>query len=140
MRSRYFEVPEITSLDAGHHGLNFSRCREDASEVIGGKLDDRDAASGEVLLLADVLVGRDEKVELRFRQPEEVAALDFSPAPFLRRGAGVTGEQRVHWPRHVFVLQDVHAGASSADSERSKTAQAMARVTDGKHSRNSSSV
>lgn len=140
MRSRYFEVPEITSLDAGHRGLDFSGSGEDAAEVVAGKLDDRDAASGEVLLVADVLVGRDEPVELQFRQPKEVAVLDSAPTPFLRCGAGVIGEQLVHRPRHAFVQQDVHAGASSADSERSKTAQAMARVTDGKHSRNSSSV
>lgn len=41
---------------------------------------------------------------------------------------------------HALVQKNLHAGASRALSERSKTRQAISRVTDGKHSRNSSSV
>ena len=138
--SRDFEAQEIACFDASHRSLDFSGCGEDAAKVVAGKLDDRDAASGEVLLVADVLVGRDEQVEFRFRQPQEITVLDSAPAALRRRGSGVACEQPVHRPWHTFVQQDVHAGASSADSERSRTAQAIARVTDGKHSINSSSV
>ena len=57
-------------------------------------------------------------------------------------GAFVTGQQLAHRPRHALVQQDVHVGvgASKADSERSRSLQAISRVTDGKHSRNSSKV
>ena len=45
----------------------------------------------------------------------------------------------VHRPRRAFVQEDSHvAGESNACPERSNTRQAKSRVTDGKHSRNSS--
>ena len=53
----------------------------------------------------------------------------------------LAGEQFMHGPGHAFVPLAVPAAAaaSRADSERSKTRQAIALVTVGKQSRNSAS-
>jgi len=45
-----------------NRGLNLSGKGGNAAQVVGGKFEDRDRASGEVLLVADVLVGSDEQV------------------------------------------------------------------------------
>jgi len=72
---------------------------------------------------------------------EEAAIFDAAPAVLLGSGTVVAGQQPVHRPRHTLIPQDSHAatGSSKASSERSKIRRAISRVTDGKHSRNSSS-
>jgi len=78
----------------------------------------------------------------RFSQTQEIAVLDAAPTALLGRQAHMTRKYFVHGPRDAFILQDFHAaaGVSRADSELSRTRQAMGRVTEGKHSRNSSKV
>jgi|GEM_PF-2469883 len=49
------------------------------------------------------------------------------------------GKGFVHRPRHTLIQEDVHAAAvSNADSDWSRMRRAVSRVTEGKHSRNSS--
>ena len=54
-----FPVSDYALSSAGSH---------DAAQVVGGEFEDGDAAPGEVLLVADVLVTGDEKIELRLRE------------------------------------------------------------------------
>ncbi len=63
-------------------------------------------------------------------------ALDRGVTDFMARQEGV------HRPRYAFVQENSHAevGVNNADSDRSSTRTTIGRVTDGKHSRNSSSV
>ena len=133
------EASHLTWLARNNRGLNLNGGREETAQVVRGEFQDRDAASGEVLLVADVLVGGDKQVELAIRQTEQVAVLDAAPTAFLGSSAFVANEQLVHRPRHALVQEDSHV-ASSTDSERSKSWRAIWRVTDGKHSRNSSRV
>jgi len=52
----------------------------------------------------------------------------------------MTAQDLVHGPGDAFVQQDSHAADGiKACSERSNTWRANSRLTDGKHSRNSSS-
>ena len=135
-------MPKLAGLDGGNGGLNPGGGSTDAAQVVGGKFENRNAATGEVLLVTDVLIGRNEQVEAAFGQAQQVAILDASLAAFLGVDGIMANEEIVHWPRHALVQQDSHAGvgASKAVSDRSKTLQAISRVTNGKHSRNSSSV
>ena len=49
----------------------------------------RQPSSGEVLLVAQVLVGCDEGVEVSFRRLQEGAVVEFGPAHFMGRRDGV---------------------------------------------------
>lgn len=93
-------------------------------------------------MVADVLVGGEEQVKLRFGEAEQLPILDSAPPAPRHRHAFVTDKQLVDRPGDAFIQQDSHAeaGVSNATSEHSRTRQAISRVTDGKHSRNSSSV
>jgi hypothetical protein len=80
---------------------------------------------------------------LRFREEgsaQQLPICDSTPTPVLRSYALVARKNLIQRPGHALVQKNLHAGASRALSERSKTRQAISRVTDGKHSRNSSSV
>jgi hypothetical protein len=120
--------------------LNQNRSSLDAPEFVRGKLKDRDAAAREILLVAQVLIRCEEQIELAFSQFEQPSIFDSAPALLLRGATFVADEQPVHGPRHTLIEQNLHAdtGSSRADSEHSKIWHAIARVTDGKHSKNSS--
>lgn len=136
-----FPRAELSRRHGGDGGLNESGRSLDSPQLVRGKLEDADAPSGEVLLVAKVLVRCDKQVEFGLGQPQKLAVLDAAPATFLGRRAGVSGEQFVQGPGHTLVQQNVHAAssASSVDSDRSKTRHAISRETVGKQSRNSSS-
>ena len=70
------------------------------------KLDQRDFPPGEVLLVRDVTVGRDHRVEpRRFRRGQQVAVGQRFP-PHLAGGFDVmAGEQAPHAARHVGIKQ-----------------------------------
>ena len=135
-------MSKLTGLDRGNGCQNLGGGGLNAAEFVGGKFQDGDAPAREVLLIADVLVGGDEQVELGFGQAQQVAVLDAAPASLLGRRSFMAGEQLVHRPGDALVQKDSHAaaGESSARSERSRMRQAISRVTLGKHSRNSSSA
>ena len=90
--------------------------------------------------MPNVLIGRNEKIELAAANCISAPFLITLPAAFLNAGTLMCGEQMPHGPRDALVQQDSHTGASSIASERSKTRRAISRLTDGKHSRNSSNV
>ena len=98
--------------------------------------------TSEVLLIADTLIGSDEKVELGFCQTQEFTVFDAFPTTIADRYALMAGKAITHWYGQAFVQQDSHPYDldSKAVSDRSKTRQAILRVTDGKQERNSSSV
>lgn len=130
---------KVARFDPSDFSLDGYADGKDAAEVVGCEFDDCNPATEEVLLITDILVGSDEQIELDFGLPEQIAVLDSSPALFLRSSAIMAGKKPAHRPRHALVQQDLHAAAaSSADSERSRTWQAISRVTEGKHSMNSS--
>ena len=85
------------------------------------------------------LIRRDEQIELTLRQPNQISVLHPTPPSLLGGGAFVASEQTAHRPRNALIQKDPHA-VRRADSDRSRSWQAIWRVTDGKHSRNSSNV
>jgi hypothetical protein len=134
-------MPELARLrginrrtDQRGGGLN-------AAQVVGGEFENCNVKTGQVLLIAHVLVRSNEKLELAFRPTKQFSMLDSAPTTFLGRSTLVTGEEFVHRSGNALVQQDSHAavGISSAVSERSKMWRAISHVTEGKHSRNSSS-
>lgn len=132
-------MPQVAGLDCVDRCLNRARGGLDAMKVVRRKLDNRDLASGEILLVANVLVGRDKEIAFALDQPEELTVFDAAPPTLLRSGAIVANENLVHRPGHTLVEEDIHVATSDA-SERSRRRQAISRVTEGKHSMNSSSV
>lgn len=132
----------IGQLERCHRKLNQRFSRKEATNAVGGELQKRTAASGQVLLVADVLIGRDEQIEFGFGLAQEITVLDATPAALPGRHADMSGENLVHGPRDAFVQQDFHAavGERRADSELSRMRQAISRVTEGKHSRHSSKL
>ena len=140
--SRDFEPPKFPMLDRGNRRSNQGCRRLNPPIVVRGKFKNGDLPSREILLIAHVLIRRDEYVEFSFCTTKEVSILEASPAAPLRRLASMSGEELVHGPWNALVQKDFHdiAGANSANSDVSKTRRANSRVTDGKHSRNSSRV
>src|SRR5881394_2659869 len=110
----------------------------DTAKIIRRKFQNGNARPEEILLVANVLIGGDKEIELVNSQRQQCAVLCSSPPSSLNAGAIVSAEEMAHGPRDSFVQSDPHAGASSTASERSRTRHAISRVTDGKHSRNSS--
>ena len=70
-------MPELPRLDGGYGSLNSVCGGEDAAEIVGREFENWQAASGEILLIADVLVGRDEEIELRLGKRNQFSV--FTP-------------------------------------------------------------
>jgi len=121
-------------LDARYHS---GRVCSNGIPIIGGQLEDGDFATGEILLVAQILVRRDKQVIVFFGQAQQVPVFESAPAAPLRTGANMFREVPGQRPRNALVENDLHA-ANSAASDISSTWQAISRVTDGKHSRNCS--
>ena len=111
----------------------------DPAQVIRGEFKDRNPKTSEILLVTDVLVRGNEDFESAFGQPQQLAIFDAAPPARLGRSAFMANEKFVHRPGNALVQQDFHAGISNADSDRSKIRRAISLVTEGKHSKNSSS-
>jgi hypothetical protein len=112
----------------------------DATQVVAGKFEDGDTSSGQVLLITDILIRRDEQIELSLSLLEEVSVFETAPTLALSRGALVPGKKLVERPGDTLVQQNPHgAEANTAFCESSSSLVAASRETDGKHSRNSSS-
>lgn len=114
----------------------------EASQVIGREHDHPDAPSGEILLIRKILVGREKEVEFGFGRCEESPVSLSGPPPLPDGRACVAAKSVVDRPRNALVEQDPHAGGTdnSAARDVSRTRRASSRETEGKHSRNSSSV
>ena len=93
-------------------------------------------------MIADTLIGREEEIELAFRETQEFTVFDTFPTTIAYSCTLVARKRVTHWYRQAFVQQDAHPYdlESKAVSDRSKTRQANSRLTDGKQERNSSSV
>src|SRR5438874_9745470 len=104
-------------------------------QVVGGKFNDRDLESGKILLVAEVLIGRNKNVEFTFSFPKEVAVFESTPTALLCSGAFVVSKEFAHRPGNTFIQQNLHAetAARRADSDRSSTWRAISLVTEGKH-------
>ena len=58
-----------------------------ALDIVGREFEDRNLASGEVLLITNILIGSDEEIEISFSQAQQFAVLDTGPAPRLNTHA-----------------------------------------------------
>jgi hypothetical protein len=91
------------------------------------------------LQITDVLVRGNEELESAFGLPQQLAIFDASPPTPLRGSIFMADKEFVHRPWNALIQQDFHAGISNVDSDRSKIRRAISLVTEGKHSKNSSS-
>src|ERR1017187_7000633 len=135
--SRNVQPPEFARLDCCKGVLDLSRSRQNAAQIVGGEFEDRDAATGEILLVTNVLIRRNKEFKLASGPLQQLPVLDAAPSVLLDSAALVTRKHLMHRPWHALVQQDSHA-VSRADSDRSNIRQAISRVTDGKQSINSS--
>jgi len=135
-------LAELTWLYRFNGGLQQGSGSENSTQIVRRKFEDRNPTSTKVLLVTDTLIGSNEKVEPAFCQTEEFAVLDAFPTTIAYRYTFVAGKNVAHWYGQAFVQQDSHPYDldNKAISDRSKTRQAISRVTDGKQARNSSSV
>jgi hypothetical protein len=123
--SRNGQGSVFAGLDGRHGKANQFTARQDAPEIVGGKFEDCGPSPLEILLVADILVASDEKVEFTVGFLNQIPIFDGMPTAFLGGGAIMAGEDFVHRPGDALVEQDPHAAENSADSERSKTSTAI---------------
>ena len=135
-------MAEFTRFYRFDGGLQQGSGSEDSTQIIRRKFQDRNPSTTEVLLITDTLIGGEEEIELAFRQSQEFAVLDTFPTTIAYGYTLVASKTVTHGYRQAFVQQNAHPYdlESKAVSDRSKTLQAISRVTDGKQERNSSSV
>ena len=129
----------LAGLDGCNGGQNLGRSFFQKNPIVARELKYRNFPALQVLLVTDALIASQKKIELGFRQFQELAVLDSSPTFLHGIRTGVPHQMFAQWPGGALVEQDPHA-AVRISSERSKTLQTMALVTEGKHSTNFSTV
>jgi hypothetical protein len=133
-------MPKFTGGQRLDSRAQFCGCVLDATQVVAGKFENGDSSSGQVLLIADILIRGDEQIELGLRLLDQVSVLETAPTLALGGGALVPGKELVERPRDTLVQEHPNAAeANTACCESSSNLVAASRDTEGKHSRNSSS-
>ena len=130
----------LTRFDCRNFRLNHGGCHADTAKIISRAVPRQQSWNGEDSVDNECSVGRDTRIEL-LRSQRQSFAVPYAVHPCSDLDAVVPGEPACRaGPWDALVQQDSHAGASNTASERSKTCRAISRVTDGKHSRNSSKL
>ena len=133
------QLDKIFRLECGNSFGNLRPFRADRWPVVGRQNQNRELPSNDVLLVFEVLIGRDERLELPFCFPEQIAVLQCAPAHLLCRANRVAPQEPAQRTGRACVEQDFHAaGWSVSFWAYSSTATACTRVTSGKQSRYSS--
>jgi len=73
-------LPKLPRLNGCNRRAQRNRRCDNAPQFVGGKFQNGDMPSGEVLLITQILIGGDEQVEFLFRQLELEAAMTEKPA------------------------------------------------------------
>src|SRR6266545_1602903 len=98
----------------------------------------------EVLLIPDILITREQQIESRLLSGVEQGAVFQSlPSQFIRSHHFVSSQEPSEWGRGVGIEKDLHATAAGCSREllaKARTSCTCSGLTDGNHSRNSSTV
>jgi hypothetical protein len=113
-------------------GLEHERCERSQNGEARPRSpehDDADPTPFQILLKAEILIGRDESFEARcFACIQERPVIEVAPAPLLRRLDQMPGQERSERARHIAIEQDPHAGAPFRPRESAMPAsRALAR-------------
>jgi len=135
-------LPKFTRLYGFNGRLQQGSGSDNSTQIIRREFKNGDVALTEVLLITDILIGGDKKVEMSFCKTQQFTVFDAFPTTIACRYALMFSKDIAHWYWKAFVQQDPHPFYvdNNAVSERSNIRQAMSRLTDGKQARNSSSV
>ncbi len=128
------------SIDRNDHVLNFL---SDSWPRGAHYHDDSDLTLSQILLIAQVLICRDQNAESRLLgSGEQIPVCQFGPSHL---GSGIHRPRMKvtpQWNRGPLVEQDLHAAATGSRlaAAKSRTASTWSLVTPGNHSTNSSTV
>lgn len=141
-RESQFEIG--TRAKSGNRGCNRVRVRADSRPTGGQQHHDGEAAAGEILLIAKILIGRDDGFETGgLGGAQEVTVLQIAPVSFVGRGDLVSGQETPKRRGCSLIEQDAH-GANQASTRLrwacAITASTCSRVTPGNQATNSSTV
>jgi hypothetical protein len=84
------QLDRISRLERGNSLGNLRAFRADRGPVVGRHSKCRELPSNNLLLIFEVLIGRDQHLDLHLCLPEQIAVLQSAPAHFLRRADRVT--------------------------------------------------
>src|SRR5262249_37580441 len=119
-----------------------SRCIfADELQTVRRQFDDRDSSFRQILLVAQILIRRDEDVDFGILSGrQQLAVFQSLPAAFKGSRDGAILEKLAKWTRHAVVEQDRLHAASFVISLRacSRTAKASLRETPSNAAKNSS--
>ncbi len=112
--------------------------------MIRGQDDECQFTAGEVLLIAHILIAGEEHIEFRIlSHVEQSAILKPLPSQFIRPHYLLSSQETRKRCRGIGVKQDLHATAADDSREllaKASTSCTCSRLTDGNHSKNSSTV
>jgi len=108
-RNGPLQLDEISRLDRGNPFGNLRAFRADRGPVVGRQNNNRKLPSSDPLLVFETLIGRDERLELPFCFPEQIAVFQSAPAHFLRRADRVAQQESAQWTGRAGVEQNLHA-------------------------------
>ena len=115
---------------------DFQGMRTNRRPVVGGKHQDSQFSTGEILLIFEVLIAGDHCIELRFGSRDQLAVLQLTPTSLLSCHHGVIRQEFSQRTRNACVQKNFHAASFNASRlAYSKTATACSRLTSGKQSR-----
>ena len=100
----------VTAGPGGIDGLGYSACGQPDHRPLGvPENDERNPARSQVLLVADVLVGRDNHVEARpFGRLDQIAVGEFLPSAGTRLFDDMAIEEPCQPARHPVIEEDEH--------------------------------
>src|SRR5438093_727870 len=95
------QLYKISGFESGYLGANFSGFGANRRPIVRWQNKDCELSSNHLLLVFQVLVRRDERVELNLSLLKQGAILQLAPAHFLRGVDTVVGQELAQWTRHA---------------------------------------
>jgi hypothetical protein len=124
---RELQFSEIAGTERVHRGDDLRLVSVNLRPARRGQYQNRQSSSGEVLLAAQLLVGRDEGIEGRFRRCEEGAVVEPGPTHFMGRGDGVAAQRSTQRYGSTLVKENSHAH-HAVGAARLRRRQTLLRV------------
>src|SRR5206468_7771608 len=99
---------EVARAERIYRGGDFRKVKLNHRPTRRRQDQNREASASQVLLVAQVLIGGDERVESRFRCIEQVAIFEFGPPHFVGGGSRMARQRVAQGHGRTLVKENLH--------------------------------